>query len=63
MRRSYLVLGQVLRREILQGLLAIEALPDEPAGEREAMVGIAPRGLEGRGGLCSERVPTLMEHQ
>jgi hypothetical protein len=45
MRRSYLVLGQVLRGEILQGLLAIEALPDEPAGEREAMVGIAPRAL------------------
>ena len=43
--------GQVLGREIPQGLFPVEALPHEPAGWREAMVGIAYWVLEGRYGL------------
>jgi hypothetical protein len=43
--------GQVLGCEIPQGLFPVEALPHEPAGWREAMVGIASWVLEGRDGL------------
>lgn len=43
--------SQVLGREIPQGLFPVEALPHEPAGWREAMVGIASWVLEGRDGL------------
>src|SRR5829696_2670252 len=51
MRRGCFVRSHVLRREIPQGVLPVEALPHEPAGGGEAMVGITPGVLEGRDGL------------
>src|SRR5918994_3767801 len=54
MRARHLVLGQILRRQILQGMLTVEVLPDEPAGGREAMVSIASRIPERRDGLSGE---------
>src|SRR5215210_3726335 len=51
MRRGRFVRSNVLRREIPQGVLPVEALPYEPAGGREAMVGVAPGILEGCDGL------------
>src|SRR5215207_11715503 len=51
MRLGRFVRSQVLRREIPQGVLPVEALPHEPAGGGEAMVGIPPGVLEGRDGL------------